>query len=189
MWATGMMTPDWWKEAAISRTWYRDENAFADHQIQSPFPSMKVNHLRMYYNGAKADFPVTFGKTASETGGTVQFENNGEPFELKLTGPVSLKDLNGADKFIVTKIVYENDTLAFTLTDNGTNEEISVTMVAAPEGFETDKFSSFDNAEKAEAADNNETPSPAKAGPWDCACGTHNTGNFCTACGSPRKNN
>ena len=29
MWSTGMMSPDWWKEAAISRKWYRDENAFA----------------------------------------------------------------------------------------------------------------------------------------------------------------
>ena len=113
----------------------------------------------------------------------------GDTLWVVFEGLEGLKDPNGADKFIVTKIVYENDTLAFTLTDNGTNEEISVTMGVAPEGFETDKLSSFDIAEQAEAADNNETPSPAKAGPWDCACGTHNTGNFCTACGSPRKNN
>lgn len=191
MWSTGMMSPDWWKEAAISRKWYRDENAFADHCIEEPIPGMRVNHIRLYFNGAKSDIPVLLGKTKSEEGGAVSISNNGEPFELimlenallsKLREKAILKDQTGADKYSVTKIVYENDTLTFSITDLGTNEETTVVMGTAPEGFETDVFN---NA----PADNNQTAASVKTGPWVCACGTQNTGNFCTACGSPRANN
>ena len=191
MWSTGMMSPDWWKEAAISRKWYRDENAFADHCIQEPIPGMRINHIKLYFNGAKSDIPVLLGKTKSEEGGAASISNNGEPFELKmlenallskLMEKATLKDQTGADKYAVTKIVYENNTLTFSITDLGTNEETAVVMGTAPEGFETDVFN---NA----PADNNQTAAPVKTGPWVCACGTQNTGNFCTTCGSPRANN
>ena len=191
MWSTGMMSPDWWKEAAISCKWYRDENAFADHCIEEPIPGMRINHIRIYFNGAKSNIPVLLGKTKSEEGGAALISNNGEPFELKmlenallskLMEKAFLKDQSGADKYAVTKIVYENDTLTFSITDLGTNEETAVVMGTAPEGFETDVFNT-------EPAVNTQTAAPVKTGPWVCACGTQNTGNFCTACGSPRANN
>ena len=195
MWQTGMMSPDWWKEEAISRKWYRDENAFADHYIQELIPGMRVNHIRLYLNGAKADIPVLLGKTKTEESGTVSFSNNGEPFELKMLENALLSktmekavliDQTGANKYTVAKIVYENDTLTFSITDLGTNDETAVVMGIAPEGFETDIFN---NAPQPEPAGNQETPAPARTGPWICACGTQNTGNFCTACGSSRINN
>ena len=194
MWSTGMMSPDWWKEAAISRKWYRDENAFADHCIQEPIPGMRINHIRIYFNGAKSDIPVLLGKTKSEEGGTASISDNGEPFELKMLENVLLsklmekaflKDQSGADKYAVTKIVYENNTLAFSITDLGTNEETAVVMGIAPEGFETDVFNNINNS----PVDNSKPTAPAPTGPWSCACGTQNTGNFCTACGRPRANN
>ena len=188
MWATGMMSPDWWKEAAISHKWYRDDLAFADHSLNNSPLGPGINCLAVFYNGAKAEFPILFGKTKSEEGGAASFNNNGEPFELMLTGPVGLKDQNGTVKYLINGIVYENDTLKFTFKDSLTNTENEVIMGIAPEGFTTDLFSNVNAAPPAEPVVNTVPSAPAQIAPWNCACGTTNNGKYCTSCGAKNPN-
>lgn len=191
MWATGMMDPDWWKVAAISHKWYRDEEAYADYMEANLSGGFGNRLLAVHYIGARALAAITF----TAVSGPISFSPSEDPFEVKSIGTFELKDSKGDGIYRVIKIVCEKDTLTFNMVRICNNEEVTVMMGIAPEGFTTDLFADFtSNPVKEDPSKSSDTVEHSKPKgssftqfePWVCACGTENTGKFCTQCGHPR---
>ena len=101
----------------------------------------------------------------------------------------------------MTKLVCDTDTLTFTMLKLSNEEEISVAMGIAPEGFTTDLFATLlPNLDLTTRPEVTAPPMPSMVmgtippvsnpqplSQWNCPCGTANTGKFCTACGHKRE--
>ena len=174
MFATGMMDPNWWKYTALNHKWYRDDDAYADYSERNPLgASIGVN-----IDGARGQSFVTFPNNAAS------FEPSDDPFEVQAPGAFELKDSDGITKYKVTKLVCDKNTLTFTLLKLTTNEEVSVTMEIAPEGFTTDLFTETQETTTQETQTT--VPAQQQSSPWTCPCGASNIGKFCTQCGHQR---
>lgn len=173
MWATGMMDPDSWKYAALNHKWYRDDNAYADCQEGNTAFGF-ARSVAVHYDGAEGSCIIS-----RLEGGAVSFTPNELPFEIKPVRTLELKGPDGSVKYSVSKIVYEKETLTFNFLRNGSDEEISVVMGIATEGFTTDILGKTEPPVPAASP-------AAQTGPWICPCGTENIGNFCKDCGHPR---
>ena len=180
MWATGMMDPDWWKIAALNHRWYRDEDAYADYCETSLAPGFIIRHLAVHYDSARGLSSISF----PHSNGAVSFTPTEEPFEVQPTKPLELKDPEGNIKYKVSRIVCKNQTLTLTLLQLSTNQEITVTMGIAPEGFTTDLFEKL--LPKPSDTAKPEPATPPTPSTWICPCGTENNGKFCIQCGHER---
>ena len=192
MFATGMMDPNWWKFDALNHKWYRDDDAYADYFKGGLMPGgFKPDYIGVHFDGAEGRYMVLLS-TAS---GTVSFEPSDDPFELQITSAMELKCPDGTVKYKVNKIVCENKTLTFTMLKLSSNEEITVTMGIAPEGFTTDLFN--DLLSQQNKTESTEVTAPQSFGippvgnvqpssEWICPCGAANVGKFCTQCGHAR---
>lgn len=176
MFATGLLSPDWWKEAALNHTWYRDDDAYADFKT-----GIAVNNilppgvLGVHYDGARASSGVMFPHPQ----GSVSFTPTEGPFEVQTYLKLELKDPDGNVKYTVSKIMCDGNTLTFTMLKTGTDEEVTVDMGLAPEGFTATGLIVIPEVPP-------EEPEEVKTGPWKCMCGADNNGKFCTECGTKR---
>ena len=188
MFATGMMDPDWWKYNILNHRWYRDEDAYADYcEGDLMMSDYRPNYIGIHFDGAEGYSVVLIPRTP----GKISFMPSDDPFEVQIygTGTMELKCPDGMIKYRVSKIVCENKTLTFTMLKLSSNEETSVTMSIAPEGFTTDLFEDL----LARQVTNPPSSGIPKVGTaqssseWICPCGTTNNGNFCSQCGHPRE--
>ena len=184
MWATGMMDPDWWKTAALNHRWYKDEDAYADYCEATPPPGFTRKYLAVHYDGARGLSSITFPRPT----GAVSFTPTETPFEVQPEEPFELKESQGNIKYKVSRITCENQTLTLTLLQLSTNQEITVTMGIAPEGFTTDLFEKLLPTASAETTTEALTTKAVSTQPstWICPCGAENNGKFCIQCGHQR---
>ena len=176
-----MMDPDSWKYEALNHRWFKDDNAYADYS-EGEYFGLPAKLIAVHFNGARGSSAAT-----TQTGGPVSFNPTEAPFEVKPVKAFELKDTDGSVKYKVTRIVYENNTLTFTLNNVSSNEEVTAAMGIAPEGFTTDLFDKNAAQTRAPAEPvKPQTSSFTPHAPWICPCGTENIGNFCKDCGHPR---
>lgn len=197
MYATGALDPNWWKYQALNHRWYRDDDAYADYREP---PSMNgLEYLCVHFDGARGYSLVS----CPWVDGQVSFTPSDDPFEVTFFGSATfdLKDSGGTVKYRVTKLVCDTDTLTFTMLKLSNEEEISVAMGIAPEGFTTDLFATLlPNLDLTTRPEVTAPPMPSMVmgtispvsnpqplSQWNCPCGTANTGKFCTACGHKRE--
>ena len=180
MFATGMMDPNWWKDATVCRTWYKDDETYAiARQYQESFP-LTGRYIAIRMGGLYAFTAFMFPAGTS-------FEQNEGPFDVPFTGPVNFSRPDGTAIYQLNKIVYENKTLSFSITKIETGEEIPLVMNIAPEGFDAGDLERLieEHRKGPSAPENAEDQMPGPAAPWTCQCGAENTGKFCTQCGHP----
>ena len=190
MWATGVMDPDWWKPEVLNHRWYRDDDAYAGYCEGSTMMSFAAKFLGIHYGGARIYGAIEFPHTS----GSASFTPGEEPFEVKPAKAFELKDLEGNIKYSVSKIICDTKTLTFTMLKLSSNEEITVTMEIAPEGFTTDLFEELLPTLNQTAKAVSDPPAVGipvsgdaqPSSEWTCPCGAYNTGKYCTECGHPR---
>ena len=192
MFAPGMMDPNWWKYNELNHRWYRDDDAYADYYEGGLMPGgFNPSYIGVHFDGAEGRYIVLLQTTQ----GAVSFEPAEDPIELKISNAMELKCPDGTVKYNVNKIVCEKKTLEVTMLKLSTNEEITVTMEIAPDGFTTELFKDLtsqpNNGERTEvtAPVSFGIPVAGTAQPsseWICPCGAANSGNFCSQCGHQR---
>ena len=190
MFATGMMDLNWWKYNALDHRWYRDDDAYADYRSYDTPMIYQRQFIGVHFDGARGHTCVLF----VPADGPVSFTPADDPFEIHDSGQFVLKDPDDTVKYKVTKVVCDKQTLTFTMLKISTNEEITVTMGIAPEGFTTDLFDGFTpplfetnvQANTPPAAPSASTAGPVPSSPWVCPCGCTNNGKYCTECGHAR---
>ena len=190
MWATGVMDPDWWKPEALNHRWYRDDDAYADYCEGTTMFGFASKFIGIHYDNSSAFGAILFANSS----GSATFTPGEEPFEVKPAEVFELKDPEGNIKYRVSRIVCDTKTLTFTMQKLSSNEDVTVTMGVAPEGFTTNLFEDLLptlNQTVKEAADppvsgNPESGEFQQSSGWTCPCGAYNTGNFCTQCGHQR---
>jgi len=187
MFATGMMDPNWWKYDALMHQWYRDDDAYADTR---KFDNMSFAplYIGVNFDGARGNSYVNIPMI----NGSMSFKPTDEPFEVPCPAGFELKAPDGTAKYRVEKYVCDKKALTFFMVKLSTNEEISVTMEIAPEGFTTDLFNDYapwpnvkaETEVSAPAAP--QAPVAAPVSPWVCpVCGSSNIGKYCPQCGQP----